>query len=288
MDTRELGLVAVQKLLDVEDLHYGLWDDDLELSLSNIRAAQQRYTEMVLATLPPAAGVETGVRVLDIGCGTGHMLGQMLEKGYRVDGVIPAQALSARVKEHLARHPGNSSELFECRFQDFPEEQCHNQYDVALFSESFQYIPMAASLAKLPGLLKPGGLVLISDFFKTEAHGDGGVGDGSFRGGHYLRDFYALLPGTPFLIQRDDDITKRVSPNLELLNDLLMNKIVPTTTSLDRYLKDNYPILTWLAKRLFRKKLEKVKFKYLSGHRSKEVFERYKTYRVIVLQYQPG
>ena len=51
MSSRELGLVLAQQILGVEDLHYGLWDADLELSLGNIARAQQRYTEMLLASL---------------------------------------------------------------------------------------------------------------------------------------------------------------------------------------------------------------------------------------------
>jgi len=43
MSSRELGLVLAQQILDVEDLHYGLWDADLELSLGNMAHAQQRY-----------------------------------------------------------------------------------------------------------------------------------------------------------------------------------------------------------------------------------------------------
>jgi len=32
----------------------------------------------------------------------------------------------------------------------------------------------------------------------------------------------------------------------------------------------------------FRKKLEKANYKYFSGYRSKETFERYKSYRLLV------
>jgi len=42
MSSRELGLVLAQQLLDVEDLHYGLWDPDLALTIGNITLAQQR------------------------------------------------------------------------------------------------------------------------------------------------------------------------------------------------------------------------------------------------------
>jgi hypothetical protein len=161
---------------------------------------------------------------------------------------------------------------------------------VALFSESFQYIKMAASFHKLQGLLKPGGTVIISDFFKTPADGDGCPGDGSFRGGHSLEMFYSLLKGLPFTILEDRDITPNMSPNLELVNDVLMKKVKPAGMVLGEYIRTNHPkavSLYKLARPFFRKKEAKIRFKYFSGYRSREVFERYKAYRFVRLAYSP-
>ncbi len=282
MHSRELGLVLAQQILGVEDLHYGLWDADLELKLGNLDAAQQRYTDFLISALPaPRPGP---LRVLDIGCGTGHVLGQLLERGYLADGLVPSVSLAKLVRKHQERHPGKQSRLFECRFEDFPADENTHKYDVALFSESFQYISMEASFALLQKILKPGGSLVICDFFKSAHHGDGGPGDGSFGGGHPMAEFYRKIKTTPFELIRDEDITARVSPNLQLVNDLLLNTIKPVCLTLNKYLGDNYPKLTWIVQKLLRKKLDKANYKYFAGNRSKETFERYKTYRLLVCQ----
>jgi SAM-dependent methyltransferase len=281
MDSRELGLVLGQQLLGIEDLHYGLWDGDLELSLTNLPVAQQRYTDFLVAALPPA---QETTRILDVGCGTGHILGQCLRRGYHVDGVSPSPSLSKLVRQQLEHFPDNDSTLFECRFEDFPWEEQKKTYDVVLFSESFQYIPMETAFTIIAPVLKPGGKVVICDFFQTAATGDGAPGDGSFGGGHPLAAFYELLERIPFDLERDEDITGRVSPNIALLNDLLMNKIGPAAVSIGRYFENRRPWLYRLFVRLFRKRLDKIQFKYLSGHRSAETFERYKSYRLLVLR----
>ncbi len=279
MHSRELGLVLAQQLLGVEDLHYGLWDADLELKLANLAAAQQRYNDMLIAQLPKP---DREVRLLDIGCGTGHLLRQLLDRGYRADGVIPARDLADAVRRRLADRSGYEARIFECGFEDLPAEICHRYYDVALFSESFQYIPLAASLPKLQEILKPGGLLVISDFFKTDALGDGASGDRSFGGGHPLAEFRASMQQTPFVQLKDEDITRRISPNMDLVNDLLMRRMKPAALTLRRYLAGRYPLLMRLGLKLLQKKLDKLNYKYFSGHRSKEVFERYKTYRLLV------
>ena len=284
MTSRELGLVLAQQLLDVQDLHFGLWDPELPVSMSNFGIAQQRYTDLLLGHIKRLVGDKTVPRILDIGCGTGHMLEQLSVCGYRVDAVNPSSFLNRQVRARFSRLSTASPTLFETTFEDMPHAACQGHYDVLLCSESFQYIPLPDFFTKAPGLLRKGGYVVICDFFKTDAHGDGAEGDRSFSGGHLLGKFYALLCDSPFHKVLDADITARVSPNIDLLDEWLMQRLAPAAASIDCYLQDKYPrssrVLKWLARR----KLAKLKYKYLSGHRNAATFQKYKSYRLLILQ----
>jgi len=284
MSSRELGLVIAQHLLDLEDLHYGYWDDDLPVTVQNFGIAQQRYTDLLLDALPDPKSERDPVRVLDIGCGSGHMMKQLLARGYACDGIVPAPDLARLARERLAPLAETDSQVFECRLEDLPDSHFRNQYDVCLFSESFQYVRMEVAVRMLTRLLKPGGLVVICDFFKSPNHGDGEAGDRSMGGGKRLHTFYDEIGRSPFEIKRDDDITRFVSPNLDLVNDLLINRAAPTVDAIERFLLGRYPRLGRLVLRVFRRPLELGKKKYLAGTRNREVFERYKVYKLIVLE----
>jgi SAM-dependent methyltransferase len=284
MSSRELGLVLAQQILAVEDLHYGLWDPDLEVSLGNIALAQQRYTERLLGQIDALLAGHPAPRILDVGCGTGHMLQLMVERGYGVDAVNPSAQLNRQVRARLAAMPHTDSTLFESDFESLLLATCRQRYDLLLFSESFQYIPLPEIFAKCPLLLKPGGRLLICDFFKTDAHGDGAEGDHSFSGGHLLGPFYEHVSAAPFTLLHDEDLTARVSPNIALLDEWLTQRLLPASRSIDQFLLSRYPRLTRFSKWLARHKLKRLRYKYFSGHRSQAVFEKYKSYRLLVLQ----
>ena len=284
MSSRELGLVLAQQLLGVEDLHYGLWDSDLELSLANLVEAQQRYTDLLLDQVEKQLSGIDQPRVLDVGSGTGHMLQLMVERGYRVDAVNPSPHLNRQLRARLEQMPGTQTQLFETAFESLPAEACNREYDLLLFSESFQYIPLPDIFSRAPALLKPGGVMVLADFFKTAAHCDGAAGDRSFSGGHILSEFYSMLESSPFEVLHDEDLTARVSPNIALLDEWLTRRLVPAAGSVDHYLHGAYPVLTGLFKWLLRHKLERARYKYLSGNRSQAVFEKYKNYRLLVLR----
>ncbi|MGD2056953.1 MAG: class I SAM-dependent methyltransferase, partial [Gammaproteobacteria bacterium] len=258
---------------------------DLPLTATNLVAAQQRYTDLLLERI---MGLVSGIRmpaILDVGCGTGHMLQLMLERGWQVDAVNPSPVLNAMVRERLRAIPGHRARLLETTFENIPSDFRTGQYDLILFSESFQYLPLAGFFVQAASLLKDGGALLICDFFRTAADGDGAPGDGSFGGGHRLDDFYRAADAAPFAIEQEEDLTSRVSPNIALIDDWLQHRVAPAVGTLDHWLRAHYPRVTWLVKWLLRRKLARMEYKYLSGYRDRTVFERYKTYRLIVLRH---
>jgi SAM-dependent methyltransferase len=255
--------------------------------MSNFGLAQQRYTDLLLEHVKDLLADRTGPRILDIGCGTGHMLEQLVARGYAADAVNPSPYLNRQVKARFSRQAAAAPALYESTFEDLPQAECQGRYDLLLCSESFQYIPMPAFFEMAPGLLRSGGYVVICDFFKTDAHGDGAEGDRSFSGGHLLGQFYELLHDSQFQKLQDDDLTPRMIPNIDLLDEWLTQRLGPAAASIDRYLHDQYPrsrmVLKWLARR----KLAKLNYKYLSGHRNATMFQKYKSYRLLVLQLAP-
>jgi SAM-dependent methyltransferase len=280
MDSRELGLVLAQQLFGVDDLHYGLWDDGLAPTLANLPAAQRRYTAFLLEALRDLGAPP--LRVLDVGCGTGTLLVDLCGLGYAAEGVCPAPALARRSRERLARAGRGDVRIFECRFEQFPCAERAHRYDVLVFSESFQYIDLAAAFGNARAILRPAGHLLICDFFKSPAHGDGGPADGTFGGGHPIAAFHDAVTRSGFTIVRDVDITTRVAPTLAIAEEILMRRLLPASETVTRYLAQRHPWLLRALRWVLRRRLEKIRRKYFSGHRTPETFIRYKTYRLIV------
>lgn len=209
IDTRALGLdvslAAIRWLTGAENLHYGFWEG-LEPVAGNLRAAQEAYTARLLALLPPGR-----LRVLDIGGGAGETARRLLALGHRVEIVVPSAFLAGRCRANAP-----AAAVHETTFEAFAPAPGDPGFDVCLFSESFQYIPLAAGLPKALALLAPGGRVVLADCFRSEAY-LGRKADGPKPGGgHRLSAFRALLAGLPVAVLHEADITEAVAPSIDL------------------------------------------------------------------------
>jgi len=147
IDTREIGLdlwaALARFMTGKEYLHYGIWTG-LDVCAANLGIAQEAYTSRLLSFLPKGP-----LRILDIGGGTGETALGLLRQGHRVEVVVPSEFLAGRCRQKL----GRGTVVHQERFEDFLPTR---EYDVCLFSESFQYLHPATALDRSLSMLAPG------------------------------------------------------------------------------------------------------------------------------------
>jgi MPBQ/MSBQ methyltransferase len=234
IDTRavglDVGLAFIRWLTGAENLHYGLWSG-LEVSAGNLRAAQEAYTAKLFGYLPAGP-----LRILDIGGGAGETARKLLALGHSVEIVVPSAFLAARCRE-----TAKGAVVHECTFEAFKGT---GPFDLCLFSESFQYIPLAESLPKCAALLAPGGQVLIADCFRTEAYKGRAAQGPQPGGGHHLSHFRSVLEQSAFAVEVEEDITDAVAPSIDL-EQQLFNVIGHGITRVSDEIKAKKPAAHW-------------------------------------------
>lgn len=107
-----------------------------------------------------AALGEPPARVLDVGCGGGHLTAALTQKGFEVTGIEPdAEAVS------VARQ--NNLDVREVGFLDFADEL---GFDAILFARSLHHItPLEAAVDRARDLLRAGGCVVLDEFAHDQA-----------------------------------------------------------------------------------------------------------------------
>ena len=263
----DIGLNLFRFFFDSEYMHYGYWEPGVEVKAVNLKKAQESYSRFLFSHIPE--GVKT---ILDVGCGSGKVAEELVSAGYRVSCVSPPSLLTTRAAERL----DDMAEVTQCAYENFSSPLT---FDLILFSESYQYIDMEKGFRRSLELLKPGGYILLCDFFQTEAEGTSPLG-----GGHRLKDFYSILSEKPLTIIEDIDITDFTAPTMTLVNQLTMEVALPSILLLAQLARDKYPLayrfLTWRL----RKKIEKNRRKHFEGRRNAENFKKFKNYRLVLLR----
>jgi SAM-dependent methyltransferase len=111
------------------------------------------YPPEVYRILREDCGLAAGIRVLEIGPGTGQATRHLLQAGARVTAVEPNQAMAAHLQASMA---GDSHfELLATSFEKavLPEEA----FDLVVAAMSFHWVE-PREYRRLSGLLRPGGL----------------------------------------------------------------------------------------------------------------------------------
>ena len=262
-----LGLVVGRFTLDMQDLHYGYWTDDVELTPQNLTRAQARYTDELMADIP--ADVRS---ILDVGCGAGNTAHKLLERGYEVDCVSPNAWLTAEARRVL----GTRARVFESKFEHLTLDRT---YDLILFSESFLFMKAEQALARAESALRPGGYILISDIFKLRADEKSPIG-----GGQDLRRHRALLAASRFTQLKDTDMTANVAPTFDLLSRAYAEAIGPAYGLILAKLEASHPLLMRFVRWKWRRSIARYEEKHFSGKRDGAHFMKHKSYRRMLYQ----
>lgn len=277
IDTRavglDVGLAFIRWLTGAENLHYGLWTG-LEVTAGNLRTAQDAYTVKLFGYLPQGR-----LRILDIGGGAGETAKKLLALGHSVDIVVPSAFLAARCRE-----TATGAVVHETTFEGFTGT---GPYDLCLFSESFQYIPLAASLPKCARLLAPGGKVLIADCFRTAAYQGRQVHGPQPGGGHQLSVFQGAVAKSAFTIEAGEDITDAVAPSVNL-EQALFQVLGHGVTRVSDEIHRKRPTVHWFLGKLVglflsRKRRENLMQRLTGTTRTSEAFRLHNRYQIMRL-----
>ena len=269
----DIGLSFVKWLTGAENLHYGLWDG-LDGTAANLRAAQEAYTDKLFGLLPSAP-----CRILDIGGGAGETAKKLIALGHEVEIVVPSPFLAERCRANAPE-----AEVHECMFEDYAGA---GGFDICLFSESFQYIPLDQGLSKCLTLLNPGGPLIVSDCFRSPefsiAPGTSTVG-----GGHPIAEFRDTLASMPLEVISEEDITLATAPSVEIEQGLF-NVIGYGITRVDGELSAKRPRLRWVLNRVVRslmnqRKRDRLDQRLNQQTRNREVFAHNNVYLLMVLK----
>lgn len=208
-------LLLCTHVLGLTSLHWGLWEPNSPISLDGLRSAQDRYSDLVLDTVPRSAR-----SVLDVGCGTGDLARRLAARGCRVTAIAPIANY-----EHMLDHSGSPNVTWRrSRLQDLAGT---GPFDAVLMIESAGYFPIWTGLSRAHDLLTPGGhLLVVNPFRKTPV--DIQVAR------HVQSDYLAAARSNGFHLVREQDITEAVLPTLELARQFRTQHVEPAM-SLARY-----------------------------------------------------
>ena len=263
-----------------EHLHYGLWEK-LDVTLENLGKAQEAYTNLLFKYLPKKEP-QKKLEILDVGGGAGENAKKLIERGHRVTIIVPSKILA----EHAKINTNKKAEILITTFEDYIPK--YNSFDLCLFAESFQYIPIKTALKKASILLKNNGEILIADCFRSDKKQIGIIRQPG--GGASLKSMEKELEIQKFKILVRKEITKLVAPSVELEQKFYntlgfsINRIV-TSLNVNRpitlkFLKIIYKV--FFSKRR-RKRLEKRLFE---NTRTADSFIKYNHYMIYKLR--PG
>ena len=126
-----------------------------------------RYLTEVFDDIERLGGLAPGIRVLEVGCGTGQATVDLATRGHAVVAVEIGAELAAIASRRLARFPDAEVIVADFERWELPTEP----FDAVVSATAFHWIDPEIRFLKAADALRPGGLLAIVD---TD-HGAGGT-----------------------------------------------------------------------------------------------------------------
>jgi len=248
-------------------LQMGCWKEGDELSVQNFVAAQERFADTLMEFVPD------GVRsVLDIGCGVGGNALKLKARGYEVEGLSPSLHHETLFKENTR----GEIPFYLTPFEDF---QSDRKFDLALMSESVQFIALEAGFKNCREMLNDPGYLLTADFYKKED-----VAEMKRVPCYRLDDYLRSASQFGFEIVREKDITAEVLPTVIGSWEIFNEYVKPLIEEILLMVQSRHP---WVY-RFLKLYLKRRSAQQVAGLGSRamrpEVFSKYATYRIFLFQ----
>lgn len=253
-----------QEVLGLDRLHYGLWRPEEELSLSNLKEAQKRYEDLIVDHIPDHVQ-----SIIDVGCGTGILLARLKQMGFQAEGLTPDVS-----QQQIMRSQGLAP-VHCCRFEDFHPSSF---YDCIIMSESAQYIPLEELFNKIMKALRPGGFLMVCDYFVLN-HAQGIIA----KSGHNFERFLQIAQKHGLRLVESQDITSQVLKTLEIAKNTAEKIALAAEIGTEKF-RMRHPLWTRLISLFFRKKYRRLKEEMVLI--DSQEFAKNKTYQLLVFARQ--
>ena len=125
------------------------FDEDAE----RYNRARPGYPPALFDDLAALAGIGSGCRVLEIGCGTGQATVPLAERGCEIVAVELGAHMAAVARRNLAQFP--SVQVITSAFETWPLPP--EPFDVVVVATAFHWLDPAVRVAKAAEGLRPGG-----------------------------------------------------------------------------------------------------------------------------------
>jgi SAM-dependent methyltransferase len=96
---------------------------------------------------------------VDVGCGMGVLAGKLAPHFTRVTGIDADEAMTAAASARLARDPAVT--IRRCGFEEFASAAGYGEADLITMVAVLHHLDLDTTLARIPGLLAPGGRLLV-------------------------------------------------------------------------------------------------------------------------------